>query len=74
MKYEDLINQTIGFGKYKGKTWDEVSDIDPDYVLWAVDNVKEVKLPQSFIDALEMDQREREEDFWSALQGYDGDW
>lgn len=74
MKYEDLINQTITFGKYKGKTWDEVSDIDPGYVLWAVDNVKEVKLPQSFIDAVEMDKREREEDFWSALEGYDGDW
>ena len=74
MKYEDLINQTITFGKYKGKTWDEVSDIDPSYVLWAVDNVKEVKLPQSFIDAVEMDQQEREEDFWSAFEGYDGDW
>lgn len=74
MKYEDLINQTIDFGKYKGKTWDEVSDIDPGYVLWAVDNVKGVRLPPSFIDAVEMDLREGEEDFWSAVQGYDGDW
>lgn len=72
--YEDLINQTVSFGKYKGKTWDEISDIDPRYVLWASDNVKGVKLPQSFIDAVEMDLRDREEDYWCALEGWDRDW
>ena len=46
---------TITFGKYKGKTFDEIADIDPDYILWLDENVKDVKLPKKWIECVEMD-------------------
>lgn len=52
---------TITFGKYKGKTFDEISDIDPSYILWLRDNVDSVKLPKNFLEAVEWDVRDREE-------------
>ena len=36
MKYEDLINQIIDFGKYKGKTWDEVAKHKSRDDIWMV--------------------------------------
>lgn len=27
-------SDTITFGKYKGKTFDEISEINPSYILW----------------------------------------
>ena len=35
---------TITFGKYNGQTFDEIADIDPDYISWLDGNVKDVKL------------------------------
>lgn len=35
----DLDDTPISFGKYKGKTPDEISDIDPKYLLWLVNEV-----------------------------------
>ena len=57
MKPEDLIT----FGKFKGLTWDEASDIDPGYVVWAVEEVKGVDLPVEFVDAC---RRDALEDDW----------
>ena len=36
---EDIIT----FGKYKGKTFDEIADIDPDYILWLDEKVNFLK-------------------------------
>ena len=35
---------TITFGKYNGQTFDEIADIDPDYILWLDMKRKEVRL------------------------------
>ena len=32
-------DQTLAFGKHKGKTFAEVWDCDPDYVLWCADHL-----------------------------------
>jgi hypothetical protein len=58
---------TITFGKYKGKTFDEIADIDPDYILWLDENVKDVKLPKKWIEAVEMDVRERDSELHDIL-------
>jgi hypothetical protein len=50
----------ITFGKYNGKTFDEIADVEPDYILWLDKNVKTIKLPKSFVDAVEMEIRERD--------------
>ena len=34
------LNDTLTFGKYKGKTIREVLQIDADYIKWCQDNVK----------------------------------
>ena len=52
---------TITFGKYKGKTFDEIADIDPYYILWLDKKVKDVKLPKKWIECVEMDVRERDD-------------
>jgi hypothetical protein len=41
---------TITFGKHKGKTFNEISNIDPDYIVWLNENVKTIKLPEKFVD------------------------
>ena len=62
-KPEDIIT----FGKYKGKTFEEIADIDPDYILWLDENVKDVKLPKKWIEAVEMDVRERDSELHDIL-------
>jgi uncharacterized protein (DUF3820 family) len=57
----------ITFGKYKGKTFDEIADIDPDYILWIDENVKDVKLPKKWIECVEMDIRERNSELHDIL-------
>ncbi len=58
---------TITFGKYKGKTFNEIADIDPDYILWLDENVKTIKLSKSFVKAVEMDVRERDSELRDIL-------
>ncbi len=57
----------ITFGKYKGKTFDEIADIDPDYILWLDEKVKDVKLPKKWIESVEMDVRERDSELHDIL-------
>jgi hypothetical protein len=57
----------ITFGKYNGKTFDEIADIDPDYILWIDENVKDVKLPKKWIEYVEMDVRERNSELHDIL-------
>jgi len=57
----------ITFGKYKGKTFDEIANIDPDYILWLDENVKDVKLPKKWIEAVEMDVREKSSELHDIL-------
>ena len=58
---------TITFGKYNGQTFEEISNIDPDYILWLNKNVKDVKLPKKWIECVEMDIRERDSELRDIL-------
>jgi len=40
MTAEQLDHQRLTFGKYAGKTPSEVSEIDPNWLCWAYENVK----------------------------------
>jgi hypothetical protein len=62
-KPEDIIS----FGKYKGKTFDEIADIDPDYILWIDENVKDVKLLKKWLESVEMGVRERDSELRDIL-------
>jgi len=37
----------IPFGKYKRKTFNQISQIDPYYIIWITENVKSIKLPKN---------------------------
>lgn len=43
---------TITFGKHKEKTFEEISNIDPDYIIWLDENIKTIKLPERFVDVV----------------------
>jgi hypothetical protein len=64
---EVKLTDTITFGKHTGKTFNEISNIDPDYILWLDENVKDVKLPKKWIEAVEMDIRERDSELHDIL-------
>ena len=53
VKPEDKIT----FGKYKGKTFNEIADIDSNYIIWLNENVKTMKLPIKFVDEVQIDVR-----------------
>ena len=56
-KPEDIIT----FGKYKGKSFEEISDIEPLYILWLDENVDSVKLPKKWVELVEWDVSDQEE-------------
>lgn len=39
-----IKEKEIQFGKYKGRTWDDIVYIDPQYVDWVVDNANHKSL------------------------------
>ena len=57
----------ITFGKYNGQTFEQIANIDPDYILWLDENVKDVKLPKKWIECVEMDIRERNSELHDIL-------
>lgn len=59
------------FGKYKGRTLDDISDNDPSYIMWLADeNV--LKIERRFLDAVRQDDMESDESeaMWSALESW----
>ena len=63
----------VTFGKYKGKTLDEISDINPSYICWLKENVKTIKIPKWLVEACERDVRESKnnmDDMYSAMESY----
>lgn len=46
------ILERFYFGKYKGKTLSYVLNIDPKYIEWCIDNIKEFKLTKSVLKQL----------------------
>jgi hypothetical protein len=37
------LSDTIPFGKYKGKTLNEISEFDADYITWLIENTETIK-------------------------------
>ena len=68
------LETVLDFGKYKGKTLEEVADIDPSYICWLHENVKTVRIPKWFAVACEGAVREEDEelygDMYSAMEGF----
>lgn len=63
VKPEDKIT----FGKYKGKTFNEIADIDSNYIIWLNENVKTMKLPIKFVDEVQIDVRQEKDvlaEYW----------
>jgi hypothetical protein len=64
----------LTFGKYKGKTPDEIGDYDPSYVVWMYANVKPAPCSKELAEDCEQAVREYEEDRADdLLYGLDGD-
>jgi len=57
----------ITFGKYKGKTFEEIANVEPEYILWLAKNVQTVELPKSFVDEVERDINQRDSELRDIL-------
>ena len=69
----DKDHTPLPFGKYKGKTPEEIAEIDGSYVVWMFENVKPPPCSKELAEACEADEREDEEE-WGAggYYGIDG--
>jgi len=58
------------FGKYKGRTLDEISNNDPSYVVWLSDE-KVLKIEKEFLEAVRRDDMEHDcyGDHWEYVNG-----
>ena len=64
--FENMLDETpLTFGKYKGKTPEEIAEIDESYIVWLYENVEPKKCSKQLYLACEMDIREYED-----LSGY----
>lgn len=59
----DKDHTPLSFGKYKGKTPEEVAWFDGSYVVWMFENVKPPPCSQELAEACEADEREDEEEW-----------
>lgn len=57
---DELDNTKLTFGKYKGHTPEEISVVDPSYIVWMFDNIKPAKCSKELRDGCEWDIRENE--------------
>jgi hypothetical protein len=63
-------NDKITFGKYKRKTFNQVSQIDPYYIIWITENVKSIKLPKKFVDKVQRSITEKDNELQDAVAEY----
>jgi hypothetical protein len=70
MKTIDPYKDSITFGKYNGLIYDDIAEIDPHYIIWLKENVKTVKLPKDYTDAIEWDIMDVEDVYLDAW----GEW
>lgn len=48
---EDSPESQMPFGKHKGKTFEEIKDEAPGYILWLDENVDRISLPADFVES-----------------------
>lgn len=63
----DLDEVPLTFGKYKGKTPNEVGHYSPSYVVWMYDNIEQKHCTKALRDLCEQDVREDEENWKDEL-------
>jgi len=70
---KDKDNEPLAFGKYKGKTPNEIADVDIGYIVWMYDNVKPRVCSKELRDACQQDEYDEEaEHDLDAHYGIDG--
>ena len=42
-------NDTITFGKFKGKTLNEIAELDAGYIVWLDEEIKSIKIDTDFV-------------------------
>jgi len=54
--YEKITwkNYTLPFGKYKGKTWEQIDNDDPGYIQWALDKLEATNVKKYLIDYIKL--------------------
>lgn len=60
-------NREITFGQYKGYSWAFVVNLDPDYIVWAKQNVRYANIPDEIYKAAW-----KVRDMRSRVDRYDG--
>jgi hypothetical protein len=56
VKPEDKIT----FGKYLGKSFDEIAGLNPEYIIWLHEEVKSIKFEKEWIESVQQDAMENE--------------
>ena len=65
--------EPLNFGKYKGKTPEEIASVDVAYVVWMYDNLKPKPCSKGLRDACQQDEYDEEaEHDLDAHYGVDG--
>ena len=54
----------LTFGKYQGKTPDQIAEIDDQYIIWMYDNIEKKHCSKELRDSCEQDVRDREEGYY----------
>ena len=49
--YHYDIQQVVSFGKYEGMTLEEISEINPKYILWLNENCNSILIPRELVDS-----------------------
>ena len=63
---EDLDHASLYFGKYVGKTPDEVSCFDPDYVIWLYERCTPRPVSRALYEACRQDEDDDSDSVWEA--------
>jgi len=69
MNQFDIDSKRLTFGKYRGRTPEEIAEYDPSYVVWMYDTIEFKHCTKDLRDMCEMDVRESEDEYYSDLQG-----
>ncbi len=56
------LDSNLTFGKYKGKTIQDVINDDPDYIAWAADTIEWFDLDEEAIEAVDIALFSQEDD------------
>jgi hypothetical protein len=61
----DIDDEALTFGKYRGRTPNQVAEVDPSYVIWMFESVKNFQTcsPELY-DACLQDEADEDDRYW----------